>query len=79
MYNNKNDFQQGTRELKTVDSNKRRDALKVMASAGVLSVPAYWSKPAVNSVLLPAHALTSEVRGLYSGSGSIITNLTTPV
>lgn len=81
MYKKKNDFQQDAKEDKTMDVQRRRKALKVMASAGVLSVPAYWSKPVVDGVLLPAHAQTSGVvgLGLFAGAGSITTNLTTPV
>lgn len=40
--------------------NKRRDALRKLAvSGGVIGAAGSWSKPVVDSVMLPAHATTS--------------------
>jgi len=41
--------------------NKRRDTLKGMAVATMtfISLPEQWSKPLINSVMLPVHAQTS--------------------
>lgn len=40
--------------------NKRRDALRKLAvSGGVIGAARTWSKPIVDSVMLPAHATTS--------------------
>ncbi len=54
-------------------SDRRRKILKsVVAGSGAViagkSLPENWSKPIVNSVLLPAHASTSAAN--YSGSAS---------
>ena len=46
----------------------RRKALETIvagtAAAGVLAVSSKWSKPVVNSVILPAHAQATNVEGL---------------
>ena len=49
-------------------SNKKRTLLKALASGGTVAsagyvIPATWSKPAVQSVILPAHAQTTTEGG----------------
>ena len=46
----------------------RRQALKAITAAGGGIVVAKWSKPVVESVIVPAHAQTSAT--ILSGSGS---------
>ena len=79
MYKKEQHFQRDSKHTESVELQKRRKALKVMASAGVISVPVYWSRPVVDGVMLPAHAQTSGGLGRYTGAGSITTNLTGPV
>lgn len=48
-------------------SSQRRNLFKVLgASGGVAIVGSGWVKPAVSSVVLPAHAATSQVRGVVT-------------
>ncbi|MGA8260041.1 MAG: hypothetical protein WB783_07500, partial [Arenicellales bacterium] len=45
-------------------SSKRRDALRKLAvTGGVIGTARTWTKPVVDSVVLPAHALTSDPLG----------------
>ena len=52
-------------------SNSRRKALKTIGVGGVLagSIPSSWTKPVVKSVILPAHAQTSQPEPECSSSG----------
>jgi len=56
-------------------NSQRRTALKLAASSGLLSGAALtsgsWTKPAINAVLLPAHAQTSMMT-VFSGSSSMV-------
>ena len=55
-----------------IKNNQRRKALKTIGVTGVLAgtVPATWSTPVVKSVLLPAHAQTSEPQPCQAGDCS---------
>ncbi len=65
-------------ENKTPDTNRRK-ALKIAAGGGLLSGAALtngvWTKPVIDTVLLPAHAQTSMMM-TFSANGTITT--TTP-
>lgn len=44
----------------TPENNKRRDAIKkTIAAGGVTVVASTWTKPLIESIVLPAHAQTS--------------------
>ena len=71
-----------------VKEQKRRELLQSLAATGVIAsaslVPEKWNKPAVNALLLPAHAETSpstvlriqsETRIVAAASGATGTNL----
>ncbi len=51
------------------DNDPRRDLLKKLAIGGVAgaALPAQWSKPVIDSVMLPAHAQTTT--GTVTGGG----------
>ena len=53
-------------------SNSRRKALKAIGVGGVLAgtIPSSWTKPVVKSVILPAHAQTSQPEPPAPGCGS---------
>ncbi len=57
----------GNKNRKQPVDQARRKALKAIvagtAAAGVLAVSSKWSKPVVNSVILPAHAQATNVEG----------------
>jgi hypothetical protein len=48
-----------------MNKNSRRKVLKALA----VGAPAVWAKPAVNSVVLPAHAETSGLCQTVAGDG----------
>lgn len=51
---------QNSESSNTVDNNKRRDAIKkTIAAGGVTMMASTWSRPVVESIVLPAHAQTS--------------------
>jgi hypothetical protein len=60
-------------------SSKRRDALRKLAvTGGVIGTARTWTKPVVDSVVLPAHALTSNpLRDPCENVSVIPTTLTT--
>ncbi len=63
-----NNTQQGpeTNGKTTVDQSRRKALKKIAvgtAVAGALAVSSKWSKPVVNSVVLPAHAQATNGRG----------------
>jgi len=55
----------------TQQSNSRRRILQALTVGGVASssqfLPEQWSKPVVNSLMLPAHATTTDTTGASSG------------
>ena len=54
-----------------LSSNSRRKALKAIGASGVLAgtIPGSWTKPLVESVVLPAHAQTSPPSTTCTNSG----------
>ena len=54
----------------TNDKNSRRSLLKKLAVGGIAgaALPTQWSRPVVDSVMLPAHAQTSD-SSVYGGGG----------
>jgi hypothetical protein len=55
----------------TNDKNSRRSLLKKLAVGGIAgaALPTQWSRPVVDSVMLPAHAQTSD-SSVYGGGGA---------
>ena len=62
---NNNGF--GNENRKQPVDRARRKALKIIvagtAVAGALAIPSRWSKPVVNSIILPAHAQATNAQG----------------
>ena len=61
-----------TDDQTTVDQQKRRKLLSTIAAGGAAAtlLPQKWSKPVVDSVMLPAHAQMSP--GVPSSSGGLV-------
>jgi len=79
MKNNKTSRSDANKPIQPAVSTLRRNTLKSLAWTGALSIPAGWSRPLVESVVLPAHAQTSVARGLRAtGSGLVTVTLTGP-
>ncbi|HSH40885.1 MAG TPA: hypothetical protein VK973_02040 [Arenicellales bacterium] len=79
MKNTTKSRREATQRNQSAVSTRRRNTLKSLAWTGALSVPAGWSRPLVESVVLPAHAQTSAARGLRaSGAGLVTITLTGP-
>ena len=60
------------------NKSKRRDALKALGVGGLVagSLPDKWTKPVVNSILLPAHAQTTCGAGSCNTAGMNVSILT---
>lgn len=71
------DQKQNDNAAQPVAEEKRRDALRrILVGGGVVSagsmMPDNWTKTAVQTIVLPAHAQTSTVStGTFSGVGPI--------
>jgi len=63
-------------------NQSRRKALKKIAVgtavAGALAVSSKWTKPVVNSVILPAHAQATNAQGPATETTTTTTTTTTP-
>lgn len=60
-------------------NNTKRKTLKLLSIAGGISASGLssldnWVKPVIESVVLPAHAATSEVNGSFNDTGVLFTN-----
>lgn len=54
--------------MKSNTKIKRRRAIRCIAVAGGFATSAHWIKPTVSTVVLPAHAMTTESLMINSGS-----------
>ncbi|HHB76531.1 MAG TPA: twin-arginine translocation signal domain-containing protein [Desulfobulbus sp.] len=81
MDQKKNNPQEPEANGKNAVDQSRRKALKKMAVgtavAGTLAVSSKWSKPVVNSIILPAHAQATNAQGPVSTSTTTPTPTTT--
>ena len=63
--------------MSTEQDSKRKSRRRMLTGGGIIgagAVSGAWTKPALNSVILPAHAVTSEVEG----EGGMMTPAPTP-
>jgi len=65
---------------KKLESKTRRGALKSASTSAFVAVaatqiPGQWKKPVVDSIIIPAHAVTTDIAG---GGGDLTTTAVTP-
>jgi len=70
-------------QLPEETSSGRRDALKkILAGTGVVTgsllLPEKWTKPVVDSIIVPAHAVASGTQPPPTGSPTTTKKVTTP-